>query len=139
MQSKTLIFNKSPEIAGLKLEIRLCGRNTNVMVMLLSEQIIFPSDDWWPHPIIIFVFFYDNSLYMIFAFLELFSGAEGLSGEQRTHSAVESSHLSICSAHLVTPGKALHNIVVGPQLTGERCWCLGLFSCQQMKSHSDDT
>lgn len=22
---------------------------------------------------------------------------------------------------------------------GGRCWCLGLFSCQQMKSHSDDT
>lgn len=61
--------------------------------------------------------------------------------KQRTCSAVESSHLSICPAHLVTPWKALHNIVVRPQLTGgvRRCWCLGLFSCQQMKSHSDDT
>lgn len=37
---------------------------------------------------------------------------------QRTCWAVESSHLSICPAHLVIPAKALHNIVVGPRLTG---------------------
>lgn len=54
--------------------------------------------------------------------------------KQRTCSAVESSHLSICPAHLVTPGKALLNIVVGPQLTGGNA--AGVWDCSAVSRWS---